>query len=77
MRVIRRRQRTRVGRQRAVSLTLRGPSPVRGESELDWLVSTLRPDGTLWHIVFVAPEQDFGAFRPTFEQMLDSVRFPR
>ena len=77
MRVISRRQRTWVGRQRAVSLTLRGSSPVRGETEMDWLVSTLRPDGTLWYIVFVAPEQDFGALRPTFERMLDSVRFPR
>ena len=77
MRVISRRQRTRVGRQRAISLTLRGPSPVRGENEMDWLVCTLQPDGTLWYIVFVAPEQDFGALRPTFEQMLDSVRFPR
>ena len=76
LRVISRRQRTGVGGQRAISLTLRGPSPVRGETELDWLVSTLRPDGTLWYIVFVAPEQDFGALRPTFEQMLDSVRFP-
>ena len=54
MRVISRRQRTWVGRQRGVSLTLQGRSPVRGENERDWLVSTLRPDGTLWYIVFVA-----------------------
>ena len=77
LRVISRRQRTWVGRQRAISLTLRGRSPVRGEKEMDWLVSTLRPDGTLWYIVFVAPKQDFGTFRPTFERMLDSIRFPR
>ena len=77
MRVISRRQRTWVGRQRGVSLTLQGRSPVRGGNERDWLVSTLRPDGTLWYIVFVAPEQDFGALRPTFERMLDSVHIPR
>ena len=77
MRVFRRRRQLSLDRQQAVSVMLRGRSPVRGENELDWLVCTLHPDGTLWYVVFVAPERDFATFRPTFERMLDSVRFAR
>ena len=54
-----------------------GRSPVRNERETDWLVTAIRPDGTLFYAVFVAPERDFAAFRPTFEQILYSLRIAR
>ncbi len=74
LRSLNRRQRIQLDNRPAVSLTLLGRSPVRGENEMDWLVTALRPDGTLWYVVFVAPERDFSSLRPVFLQMLDSVR---
>ncbi len=68
------RQRFQVDGRQALSTMMMGRSPVRGENETDWLVTVLRSDGTLWYVVFVAPERDFSTFRPAFEQMLDSVR---
>ncbi len=77
LRTVSGRQRFQLDHRQAISVTLMGRSPVRGENEMDWLVTTLHPDGTVWYVVFVAPERDFSAFRPAFEQMLDSVRFAR
>ncbi len=68
------RRRMNLGGAAAESVTLVGRSPMRGENELDWLVTTLRPDGSLWYVVFIAPERDFSALRSTFEQMLSSVQ---
>lgn len=71
------RQQSQLDSRPAISVTLMGRSPVRGESEMDWLVAAQRPDGLLWYAVFVAPERDFSSFRQVFERMLDSVRFQR
>jgi predicted Zn-dependent protease len=45
-----------------------------GDGEVDWLVSALRPDGTLWYMVMIARERDSARFRPVFQQIVDSVR---
>jgi len=37
-------------------------------------VSIQRRDGTLVYLVFIAPEKDFDQLRPTFEQMLRTLR---
>ena len=68
------RHRQRLSDAPAESVTLIGRSPVRGENEMDWLVTALRPDGTLWYVVFIAPERDFSVMRSTFERMLDSLQ---
>ncbi len=68
------RRRVRLNAADGETVTLTGRSPVGGEREIDWLLTALRPDGTLWYVVFIAPERDFGAMRPTFERMLDSVQ---
>jgi hypothetical protein len=61
---------------RAVSLI--GVSPVQhnGEAlrERDWLVTVARPQGGLLYLVFIAPDEDFGELRPTYERMLDSLQ---
>jgi len=59
--------------QKALSTVLQGNSPVQGEKERDWLVTTLRSDGSLVQLVFVAPESDFKKLQPTFENMLRSL----
>ena len=71
------RQRLELDGRAARSATMRGMSPVRGEPEIDWLVTTMRPDGRLLYIVFVAPERDFTSYRPVFVRMLESVQLAR
>ena len=45
--------------------------PVR---ERDWLVTLPRSDGSVIYMVFIAPEQQFNQLRPTYEQMLKTLR---
>jgi predicted Zn-dependent protease len=42
--------------------------------EVDWLVDALRPDGSLWYVVFIASKRDYARMRPVFQQMIESVR---
>jgi len=60
------------------SIDLVGTSPIKQDgksvSERDWLVALPRRDGSLLYMVFIAPDQDFSRMRPTFEQMLKSVK---
>ena len=61
------------------SVDLIGVSPLRDQSgraaqERDWLVAFRRPDGSLLYVVSIAPDKDFESLRPTFEQMLKSLR---
>jgi hypothetical protein len=68
----------RVNGMAGKSVDLIGASPLQDQSgralqERDWLVATKRRDGSLLYLVFIAPEKDFGSFRPAFEQMLSSL----
>ncbi len=61
------------------SVDLVGNSPLRDQSgraaqERDWLVALMRKDGFLLYVVSIAPDKDFEALRPTFEQMLKSLK---
>lgn len=61
------------------SIDLVGTSPIRDQSgratqERDWLVTFQRRDGSLLYLVFIAPDKEFGSLRPTFEQMLRSLK---
>ncbi len=61
------------------SVDLIGTSPLRDpgghpSQERDWLVAVLRSDGSLLYVVSIAPDKDFETLRPTFEQMLKSLR---
>jgi predicted Zn-dependent protease len=60
------------------SIDLIGKSAVqqngRPLEERDWLVTVRQHDGSLLYLVFVAPDRDFGSLRPTFEDMLRSLR---
>ncbi len=52
---------------------LTGPSPYGG-TERNLLLTTMRPQG-LFYMVFVAPENQYDRLQPTFEQMVNSIRF--
>jgi hypothetical protein len=61
------------------SVDLVGNSPLRDQSgragqERDWLVAFSRRDGSLLYVVSIAPDKDFESLRPTFEQMLKSIK---
>jgi beta-barrel assembly-enhancing protease len=61
------------------SVDLVGNSPLRDQNglasqERDWLVALMRKDGTLLYVVSIAPGKDFESLRPTFEQMLKSLK---
>jgi predicted Zn-dependent protease len=62
--------------QSMYSVMASGESPLKGEVETNWIVTSFRPEG-LWYVVFIAPQRDFQSFQPTFQKMLDVVRFPR
>jgi hypothetical protein len=61
------------------SVDLISTSPIEGQAgrsvqERDWLVTLRRSDGSLLYLVFIAPDQDFNSLRPTYEQMLKTLR---
>jgi Zn-dependent protease with chaperone function len=61
------------------SVDLIGTSPLQDQSgrpgqERDWLVAFQRRDGNLLYMVSIAPDKDFESLRPTFEQILKSIK---
>lgn len=60
------------------SVELIGSSPIqqngRAIQERDWVVTTQRSDGSLLYLVFISPDKDFASLRPTFEQMLRTLK---
>ena len=61
------------------SVDLIGTSPLPDRSgrpgqERDWLVAFQRRDGSLLYMVSIAPDKDFESLRPTFEQILKSIK---
>jgi hypothetical protein len=74
----------RAGEQRGIKVngypalvtTLSANSPFQGETEIDQLVTVLRPQG-LWYMVFISPQSESRDIQPVFDQMLRSVRFSK
>jgi beta-barrel assembly-enhancing protease len=72
-------QQTSINGHPAVAVDLASPSPLSDGSgrpavERDKLVAMERGDGTVLWMLFIAPERDFNALSPTFQQMLQSLR---
>jgi beta-barrel assembly-enhancing protease len=61
---------------RSVDMTSVSPLQSNGGAvpERDWLVTLPRSDGSVVYLVFIAPEQQFNQLRPTYEQMLKTLR---
>jgi predicted Zn-dependent protease len=68
----------RINGQVGRSQEMLGSSPItegnKPLQERDWLVTVQRSGGTVLYLVFIAPEKDFSRLRPTFEQMLRSLK---
>jgi len=75
MRISRDPGKIRVGGQPALATTLINVSPMGG-TEIDYLVTVLRPEG-LVYFVFVAPEKEYANYQRTFQDMANSIRFTR
>jgi len=61
------------------SVDLIATSPVhdangQAQRERDWLVTVPGRRGNVLYLVFIAPDADFNTLRPTFEQMLRSLK---
>jgi Zn-dependent protease with chaperone function len=71
-------RRIQVNGGEALSTMLEGNSPIqqdgRSVPERDWLVTMPRPEGGMLHVVFIAPERQFGQLQPTYQRMLDSLQ---
>ena len=76
LRVTRQGRGPRIDGQESYSVLARGQSPIGNQAELNWIVTSFRPEG-LWYVVFIAPESAWSAYEPTFRQMLGTARFPR
>jgi hypothetical protein len=78
MRVVGSEENIRVNGVAGKSIELTNVSPIRTQQgqvrERDWLVALPARSGQLIFLIFIAPEQDFSALRPSFEQMLRSFR---
>ncbi len=72
-------QQIRVNGMRGRSVDMTSTSPLQSENgqqvrERDWLVTIPRQDGSVLFLVFIAPEPQFSQLRPTYEQMLRTLR---
>jgi len=63
-----------VAGETALLSTLYSRSPYRNEREVDVVVTVARPRG-LFYAVFIAPQSQFDSFQPSFEKIVQSVRF--
>jgi hypothetical protein len=61
---------------RSVDLVSDSPLQQNGKPlpEHDWLVLAPGPGAAYLYLIFIAPERDFGALKPTHQRMLDSLR---
>ena len=65
-----------VSGQRGMQTSLQSPSPLRGESELDVLVTVPRPEG-LFYFLFITPRSEWqAASAKEFDNILKSIKFP-
>jgi hypothetical protein len=59
-------------RRAALCTLLETDSPLQGQKERDLLV-TMRQSNFLFSLIFIAPDSLFGAYKPTFDAMLQSL----
>ncbi|MBA3322885.1 MAG: M48 family metalloprotease [Pyrinomonadaceae bacterium] len=54
-----------------------GPSPVTGAVEIDAIYTTATADGRLFYLIAMAPEDEYPAYQPSFERIINSIRLAR
>jgi hypothetical protein len=77
MRVLDNFKQTQLGGLPALYVAVGGESPVTGRNERDIICTTILPNGKLFYLVLIAPEDEAQGYNPAFLQTLESVRFGR
>jgi hypothetical protein len=77
MRVLDNVKQTQLGGLPALYVAVGGESPVTGRNERDIICTTILPNGKLFYLVLIAPEDEAQGYNPAFLQTLESVRFGR
>ena len=73
-RVMRSPQAVTLSGRRGYATTVAGPSAVTGVMEIDVIHTTATSDGQLFYIITMAPEDEWQAYQPAFEEILGSLR---
>jgi beta-barrel assembly-enhancing protease len=73
-RVIRAPQAINLGGRRGYATMVAGPSTVTGVMEVDVIHTTATADGQLFYFITMAPEDEWQAYQPAFEEILNSLR---
>lgn len=66
-----------IGNRNGIRTRLSNVSDVTGRNERIDLFTTLLSDGTLFYLIGVAPDNEFGAYEPVFSRVASSVQFAR
>ncbi len=69
--------RATIGNRSGLSTVLSNVSDATGRDERVNVFTTLMQDGTLFYLIGVAPEEEFGAYEPFFRKVASSVQFGR
>jgi len=73
-RVLRAPEAINFGGRRGYATVVGGPSAITGVMEIDIIHTTATSDGKLFYLIAMAPEDEFEAYRQTFEQLIASLR---
>jgi beta-barrel assembly-enhancing protease len=73
-RIVRAPQAINFGGRRGYATMVAGPSTVTGVVEVDVIHTTATSDGRLFYVITMAPEDEWQAYQPAFEEILRSLR---
>jgi hypothetical protein len=69
--------RTAIGSRDGLTTTLSNVSDATGRNERVSVFTTLMQDGTLFYMIGVAPDNEFGSYEPVFRKVASSIQFAR
>jgi Zn-dependent protease with chaperone function len=69
--------RATIGGRSGLTATLRNVSDATGGTERVNVFTTLMQDGTLFYLIGVAPDAEFGVYEPIFRKVASSIQFTR
>lgn len=73
-RIVRAPQSITFGGRRGYATMVAGPSTVTGVMEVDVIHTTATSDGQLFYLITMAPEDEWQAYQPAFEEIVNSLR---
>ncbi|MEP7341883.1 MAG: M48 family metallopeptidase [Acidobacteriota bacterium] len=68
---------TSIAGQQALVAAVAGPSAINGVMEVDITYTMATPDGRMFYIITIAPEDEADAYKSAFQNILNSLKFAR